>query len=143
MTRATIIVLTLAAGVVATVYGQRVNSPEEYRHAMRTIDASVSAARKAIAAADFAEAKPPLVLARQSLAGSAPFWAQKKIDAAVKLTREAVNTLDDLDNALSAATVDPAAVNKGLASLGETCAACHAAHREGDTKSGYRIKNSH
>jgi hypothetical protein len=100
----------------------------------------VNSANKAIGSGAYADAKAPLVLARQTLASSAPFWSAKNLDNAVKLTREAVRKLDDLDTALSSPSVDGAAVSKAASSLLETCSTCHAAYRDGDSKAGYRIK---
>ena len=137
-TSAILVMLVIWAGT--TAYGQRVNRPEEYEQAMKTVDAAVNAARKTIAAGQYADAKVPVVLARQTLAASTPFWSVKKTDRAVALTRDAVRTLDDSDAALSSPDVDAGTIQKALSKLNETCNTCHDAYREGDSKSGYRIK---
>ncbi len=140
MRRASFVVVMIIVSAVVTGHGQRINSPDEYRQAMKTVGTAVNAGGKSIDSGAYTDAKAPLVLARQSLASSVPFWSEKKIENAVKLTRESVRKLDDLDTALSAQTVDGSAVSKVVSSLLETCNACHAAYREGDSKSGYRIK---
>jgi len=133
-----IAVLTAWAGSVAIA--QSVNSPEEFSRSMKTIGAAVAAADKAIGSGAYPDAKMQLVLARQSLASTAPFWREKKADEAIKLTKDAVARLDALDTLLSAATVDSAAASNALKQMTATCATCHTAYREGDQQSGYRFK---
>ena len=57
------------------------------------------------------------------------------------MLRDAVNRMDDLDVALSADTIDPAAVAVCVKQVGAACQACHAIYREQDpvTKM-YKIK---
>jgi cytochrome c556 len=141
MSNATLIALTLAAGVAATVSAQRVNSSDEFRQAMKTIGSAMNAGTRAITDRDNEGAKAPLVLARQTLTASVPFWTQKKVEEAVKLTKATVQKLDDLDSVLSAPSPDAAAIANAMASVGEACRTCHTAYRDGDSKSGYRIKS--
>jgi hypothetical protein len=133
-----IVAITAWAGSI--VIAQRVNSPEEFSRSMKTIGASVAAADKAIGSGAYSDAKMQLVLARQSLASTVPFWREKKTDEAMKLTRDTVAKLDALDTLLSAATVDSAAASNVFKQLTATCATCHTAYREGDQQSGYRFK---
>lgn len=123
-------------------HGQRVTKLEEFQQAMKTIGAAVNAGTKAITSNAHAEAKVPLVLARQTLASTVPFWVDKKVDDAAKMTRDAVRKLDDLDTVLSASTVDAAAVSGAVKSLNDACSACHKAYREGTAETGYRIKQT-
>jgi cytochrome c556 len=53
----------------------------------------------------------------------------------------AVARLDDLDNALSAPSIDPAAVTSAVAQATAACASCHRAFRVQDpTTKAYAIK---
>ena len=117
----------LAPSTIAS--GQRLNGEEEFRQGMKTIGGAMAATQKAIADRHFADAKVPVILARQTLASSAPFWSERKNAAAVAQTKKTVRELDDLDTALSAASPDAVAVDKALATLNESCRTCHAAHR--------------
>lgn len=130
--------ITAWAGSVGIA--QRVNSLQELTLGMKTIGASVAAADQAISSAAHPDAKAQLVLARQMLASTVPFWLQRKTDEAAKMTRDAISKLDALDKVLSPATVDSAAATAALKQVTATCAACHTAYREGDQQTGYRIK---
>jgi len=139
--RGTLLTIVTGASLgVVTLCAQRINSAAEYQQAMKTIDGAVKAVTKTVDAGDYSAAKIPLVLARQTLAASAPFWSQANVDAAVKLTKAAVQKLDDLDAGLSTSSVDVVSVKKTLSQVSDACANCHAAYRDGDSKSGYRIK---
>jgi len=139
--RTTLLTIVISASLaVAMVYAQRINSADEYQQAMKTVDGAMKAVAKTVGAGDYPGAKVPLVLARQTLAASAPFWSRAKVDAAVKLTKDAVQKLDDLDAALSAPSVDVVSIKKTLSQVSDACANCHAEYRDGDNKSGYRIK---
>jgi hypothetical protein len=133
-------VWTLVVTLTSVLAGQRVTKPEELDRAMKTIGTSFGAGSKAIASATYADAKPALLLARQTLASTRPFWMDRGIDEANRLAREAIARLDALDDALSAATVDAAVVADRLKAVGGACGACHQTYREGDAQSGYRIK---
>ena len=50
--------------------------------------------------------------------------------------------LDALDEALSATTVDAAAVAAAFDDVTRACDACHATYREGDAQTGYRIRST-
>jgi inactivated superfamily I helicase len=127
-------------GAASVTSGQRVTTPEDLKRAMKTIDASLGAALKAIGSQSYADAKPPLTLTRQTLATTRPFWMDRKIDAANNLAKDAIAKLDAVDEALSAANVDGATVSTRLKQVTDACNACHQAYREGDPRSGFRIK---
>ena len=139
----------LAALAIAFVVGtgtlgvaQKVIGPEEFDRAMKTIGAAIEAAEGALGSASYVDAKTPLALARQVLASTRPEWDANGEPDAVRMNREAVAALDALDRALSAATVDAAAVTAAHDAVTRTCDACHAAFREGDPQTGYRIRAS-
>lgn len=133
-------VIVVCAGSIG--HGQRITKSEEFQQAMKTIVAGVNAGTKAVSSNAYAEAKVPLVLARQTLASTAPFWADQKMDGPLKMTKDAVRKLDDLDAALSAKTVDAAVVSAAVKAMNDACTACHAIYREGDSQTGYRIKHT-
>lgn len=131
-----IIVLVSAFGVAA----QRVGGPEEFAQTMKTIAAAMATANKAFGAGANIDAKAQFVFARQLLATTAPFWRDRKVQDATRLTREAVARLDALDEALSADPIDSAAVKTAIDRVTAACSACHAAYREGTPQTGFRFK---
>ncbi len=138
-----------AAWTVAIVVGtgtlavaQKVVGPEEFDRAMKTIGAAVEGVEEALGSGSYREAKTPLALARQVLASTRPEWETNGLRDAVRMNREAVAALDALDEALSATTVDAAAVAAVLGDVTRACDACHATYREGDPQTGYRIRST-
>ena len=119
---------------------QRVVGPEEFDRAMKTIGNAIEGMEEEIAAAAYDDAKAQLALARQTLASTRPWWEVEDEADAVAMNREAVAALDALDKAMSAITVDESSVIAASGAVTRTCDACHAAHREGDEQTGYRIK---
>ena len=98
--------------------------------------------KQAIGSKSYVEAKTPLALSRQILASTRPLWDAYQNPDAAKKTRDAVARLDALDKALSANAVDAAAVAAAFDAATRACDACHAAYREGDQQTGYRIKSA-
>ena len=139
----------LAGWAVAIVVGmgspgaaQKVVGPAEFDRAMKTIGAALEGVEEALGSASYVEAKTPLALARQVLASTRPEWETNEQPDAVRMNREAVAALDALDKALSATTVDAAAVAAALGDVTRACDACHATYREGDPQTGYRIRST-
>ncbi len=140
---------SLAGWTVAIVVGtgslavaQKVIGPEEFDRAMKTIGAALEGVEETLGSASYVEAKTPLALSRQVLASTRPEWEANGQPDAVRMNREAVAALDALDEALSAPTVDAAAVAAALGEVTRACDACHATHREGDAQTGYRIRST-
>ncbi|MCY4637592.1 MAG: hypothetical protein OXG04_24400 [Acidobacteria bacterium] len=134
------VAIVLGTGTLAVA--QKVVGPEEFDRAMKTIGAAVEGVEEALGSASFVEAKTPLALARQVLASTRPEWENNGQPDAVRMNREAVAALDALDKALSATTVEAAAVTAVLGSVNRACDACHATYREGDAQTGYRIRST-
>ena len=131
--------MTLACAS-AVGHGQKVTKTEEFVQAMKTVGTSLKAGTKAITSSAYADAKAPLVLARQTLASTVPFWIEEKVGEAAKMTRDAVRKLDDVDTALSVTSVDPAVVAGVVKAMNDACTACHNVYREGNPDTGYKIK---
>ena len=135
-------VLLFIAASAALAAAQKVVGPDDFDRAMKTIGAAMDGTREAIGSESYIEAKTPLALARQTLASTRPVWETDEEPAAVRMTREAVAALDALDKALSPRTADPAAVAAALDDVTRGCDACHATYREGDERTGYRIRSA-
>jgi cytochrome c556 len=114
---------------------------EKFVQNMQTAGRNYAAVTDLIHRKDYESAKAQLTRAREQLAITVQFWRDKKQDAALKLLRESLDRSDDLDNALSEETVNPAAVTAASQRLGASCQACHAQYRVQDpaTKT-YRLK---
>ena len=135
-------VAALVVGAGSAAVAQKVIGPEEFDRAMKTIGAALEATEEALGSASYVAAKTPLALSRQVLASTRPEWQARGEPDAVRMNREAVAALDALDRALSASTVDAAAVAAAYDDVARGCDACHSAYREGDARTGYRIRSS-
>src|SRR2546428_3172539 len=105
---------------------------EHFVAAMKTIGQAFQAVNTALAKNEFEDSKAYLVISRDRLATTITFWRDRKKDDAIRMLRDAVARLDDLDAALSADTIDPAAVAARVKQVGAACEACHAIYREQD-----------
>ena len=130
----------VAAGSLGVA--QKVVSLEDFDRAMKTIGTAIEGVHEAIGSEAFEDAKTPLALSRQLLASTRPVWETNQDPDAVRMTREAVATLDALDTVLSAIAVDATAVAAAVQAVTRACDACHAMYREGDQQTGYRIKSA-
>ena len=129
----------MGAGTVGIA--QAVVSLEEFTRAMKTTGTAVDAVHQAIGSKSYVEAKTPLALSRQVLASTRPWWTSAGNPDAARMTKGAVGKLDALDKVLSASRVDAEAVAAAVESVVRACDGCHAVYREGDERSGYRIKS--
>ena len=134
--------VAIVLGTATLAVAQKVVGPEEFDRAMKTVGAAVEGVEEALGSASYVEAKTPLALARQVLASTRPEWETNGQPDAVRMTREAVAALDALDEALSATTVDAAGVAVAFGDVTRACDACHATYREGDARTGYRIRST-
>ena len=103
---------------------------------MKTLGPNVAAARASLEAGDHEQAKSQLVRSREQLATTITFWRDRNREDAIGFLRTTLDTLDDLDDALSMSTVDAAAVSALSERLAAGCDSCHAVYREQDQVSG-------
>jgi hypothetical protein len=139
--------LMLAAGLASPAAQDKnpypIFTPENLESTMKTVGLNFGGASQALAKGDYETAKPQFVRLREQLATTITFWRDRKRDDAIKMVRNAVTKLDDLDTALSAETVDPAAVSAIAKEVGAACEACHSVYREQDpVTKAYRVKAS-
>jgi hypothetical protein len=142
MRRVMIAVATVAMGVV--LIAQKPNpvfTYDDFNNAMKTLGRNFAAVNSLISKDDFDGAKGQLARSRELLATTITFWRDRKKDDAVKMLRDELAKLDELDAALSAEKVDPARVNAVAKQAGAACQTCHAVYREQDPQSkAYRLK---
>jgi hypothetical protein len=105
---------------------------DDFVKSMKTIGRAYGAVTNALATNDFDTAKAQLTRSREQLAITITFWRDRKKDDAVKMLRDTVSKMDDLDAALSAVSIDATKVGGLAKQVGAGCQACHAAYREQD-----------
>jgi cytochrome c556 len=105
---------------------------EQFTIAMKTIGQAFTATSGAVAKNETGDAKAYLAISRDRLATTITFWRDRKRDDAVKMLRDTLSLLDQLDVALSSDRVDPAAATNLEKQIGAACQNCHQAYREQD-----------
>jgi cytochrome c556 len=139
-----LVVLGVAAGGALAAAQEKpypIFTSEHFVSAMKTVGQAFAAVNASIGRNEFDDSKAYLVISRDRLATTITFWRDRKKDDAVRMLRDAVTKMDDLDVALSAEQIDPAAVAAGVKQVGAACAACHAMYREQDpVTKAYRLK---
>jgi cytochrome c556 len=139
---ASLVVVVAASGAaLAQKNPYRSYNEEKFVQNMQTAGRNYAAVNELIGRKDYESAKAQLTRAREQLAITVQFWRDKKKDDALKLLRDSLERSDDLDNALSEETVNPATVTGASQRLGASCQACHSQYRVQDpaTKT-YRVK---
>jgi cytochrome c556 len=96
---------------------------------------------RAIQTKNVAQAKSELATVYQAVADSQSFWIEHKRDDAVKMNKESLAKLQELDKLLSnAATFDVAAATAAFKEAGGACRACHQQYRVEDANNEYALK---
>ena len=114
---------------------------EKFVQNMQSADRNYAAVKAFVAKTDYESAKAQLTRAREQMALTITFWRDAKKDDAVAMLRKALNSMDDLDVAMSPERVDPAAVAGASERINAACQACHAAYRERDPSTkAYRVR---
>ena len=131
------VLTALAAAVVMLALPVKADEKptEAYQKAMRNNGQAlqeVRAAAKEIedsgaGAQDYEPFEKATATMKTALESTLAFWQARKIDDAVKLAQDGVKQVADLEAA--AKERDYRMVLDAFTALGETCAACHTAHR--------------
>src|SRR4051812_34046779 len=114
---------------------------EQFVAAMKTVGQAFTATNAAVTGSETDDAKAYLAISRDRLATTITFWRDRNRDDAVKMLRQTLSLMDQLDVALSADQVDTAKTGGLAKQIGASCQACHQMYREQDpsTKS-FRFK---
>ena len=109
---------------------------------MQTAGRNYAAVTDLLAKREYEPAKAQLTRAREQLAITITFWRDRKKDDAVKLLRDALGRMDDLDVGARRPKREQASeVNAASQRVTAACEACHALYRDQDpTTKAYRIK---
>ena len=132
-----------AGGALAAAQQKRyhVFTGEQFVSAMKTVGQAFAAVNASLGRNELEDSKAYLAISRDRLATTISFWRDRKKDDAIKLLRDTLTKLDDLDAALSTEKIDPAAVAVRAQQAGASCEACHAVYREQDPVTRtYRLK---
>ena len=142
LTLPTIALVVVVAGSVAIAQKPYpIFTPDDLARAMKTVELAFKLAKTSVAKHDFDDSKDYVSRSRDQLATTITFWRDRKKDDAVKMLRDTLNKMDDLDVALSVEQIDPAAVNAIAEQVDAACETCHAVYREQDpVTKAYRLK---
>ena len=109
---------------------------------MQTIMKSNAAASTALAAhvreRNYDAIVQDAAVLRQNFVGTEGFWAEKRMDSALNITRSGLQAVADLQAA--ALAKDDAAIEKAAASVTGTCVACHKQYRGQLPDNSYEIR---
>ena len=137
-----LLVVAVAAGAVTAQKNPYRNYTEEkFVENMQTAGRNYAAVTELVAKSDYESAKAQLTRAREQLAITITFWRDRKKDDAVLMLKDALNRMDDLDEAFSAEEVAPSAINAASQRINAACQACHVRYRDQNpTTKAYRVK---
>lgn len=138
----TALLLAGLAGAASSDKPYPVFTPDNFANNMRLLGPNFGAVNAALSKSDFENAKAHLVRSRELLAITVTFWRDRKKEDALKILRDTLTKMDQLDDVLSSEPIDPAAALAISKQVGAGCQSCHALYREQvpGTK-GYRLKD--
>lgn len=95
---------------------------------------------KAIQSNNAGDAKAQLAVVRQAVLDSQAFWITHKKDDALKMNKDALAKIDELEKVLSTGTLDVAAATAKFKETGGACRSCHQQYRVEDANNQYMLK---
>lgn len=95
---------------------------------------------KAIQSNNAADARKQLEIVENAVKESQSFWITHKRDDAVKMNKESLAKLGELEKVLSAGTLDVAAATAAFKAAGGACRTCHQQYRVEDDNNEYHLK---
>ncbi len=114
---------------------------EQYVAAMKTIGQAFNAVTASLSRNEIEDAKAYLAISRDRLATTIVFWRDRKKDDAVRMLRDNLAKLDELDAALSVERVNRAGVDAMASQVTASCQNCHNVYRDQDpVTKAYRLK---
>jgi cytochrome c556 len=107
-------------------------SADDFGNAMKIVGRAFGSVNTAIGTGDHETAKAQLARAREQLAVTVTYWRDRQATDALRLLKDTLSGMDALDDALSAAAIDGAAVSAAARQVGTGCQGCHQSYREQD-----------
>ena len=133
-------VIAVAVAGSAVVVAQKVQTPEELDKAMKRIPPAQGATNKAIQSMAYADAKKQLKIVQDALENAHNFWVVKKKDDAIKMSKDAIDKADALEDLLEESKPDQQKVVAAFKQFAGSCASCHMAYRAQDANQQYILK---
>jgi len=131
--------LFVVLGSAVLVAQSKVTTAEELDKVMKKASA-FRQVDKAVQSNNAADAKAQLAIVKAAVLESQSFWVTHKKDDAIKMNKESLAKLDDLEKVLSTGTLDVAAATAAFKQAGGACRACHQQYRIEDDKNEYHLK---
>jgi cytochrome c556 len=131
--------LSVALGGALLVAQSKVTTAEELDKIMKKASA-FRQVDKAIQSNNAADARKQLEIVENAVKESQSFWITHKKDDAVKMNKESLAKLDELEKVLSADSLDVAAATAAFKQAGGACRSCHQQYRIEDDKNEYHLK---
>src|SRR4051794_292545 len=123
--RAILMAILGIAGVGAAAADDKKPYPiftaEQFVAAMKTVGQAFTATNAAVTRSETDDAKAYLAISRDRLATTITFWRDRHRDDAVRMLRQTLSLMDQLDVALSAEQVDAAATGNLARQIGASC----------------------
>ena len=130
---------SVALGGAALGAQSKVTTAEELDKIMKKASA-FRQVDKAVQSNNAADAKAHLAIVKAAVLESLSFWVTNKKDDALKMNKESLAKLDELEKVLSADTLDVAAATAAFKQAGGACRACHQQSRIEADKNEYHLK---
>lgn len=135
-------VCAIVVSIAVAVLAQPIFTADDLDETMQGVGRQFALINQMIAASDFETAKVRVTRAREQLSPSISFWRKNQRDDAVRMLKSVTEKLDNLDEALSEVTIDPATVLAAANEVGNACNACHNVYREKDSDSeAFRLRS--
>jgi hypothetical protein len=131
--------LCVAIGSAVLVAQTEVTTAEELDKIMKKASA-FRQVDKAVQSNNAADAKAQLAIVKAAVLESQSFWVTYKKDDALKMNRESLAKLDELEKVLSTGTLDIAVATAAFKAAGGACRSCHQQYRVEDEKNEYHLK---
>lgn len=132
---------TFLCGLVGALLGASMLvalDEKELTKKMKSAGEHMNAIRKSMGAKAMADVAMHAKGMAEALDGTESFWTDRKMDDAVKFSRDGLAGAQDLAKAAEAN--DEAAVRTASSKMGGSCKSCHEAHREKVSDGVYKIK---
>lgn len=132
--------LLLAWSGAMVMAQNKVTTPEQLDKIMKQAQPAMGAMNKAAKAGDFAEMRKNLTTAKEAVLVSQSFWVEHKKEDAVKMNKDTLAKMDELEKALATEPVDAAKVTAAMQEVGAACRACHKQYRATDAENNFILK---
>ena len=129
----TLLAALLLTGISLSAAGDKpypIFTPKNFIDNMKLLGPNFAAVNTELRKNDFESAKARLIRSRELLAVTITFWRDRKKDDAIKILRDTLAKMDDLDTTLSGDHIDQSAAVATLKQIGAGCQSCHGLYRE-------------